>query len=206
MICAGVSELGTSADTCKGDSGSAMMVLNSGQYELVGVTSWGKPPCTSKGFPSVFTSIPYHLEWIKNPQNSKFVELKSDLKTFLTATYLNEPHFKALNVEIRKDSKILATMIDTENGQDTITHPFQQPFEENFNIDISIHGTKFSLLPGKAANNEKQGILVLVWPFDITLCSVIRCGVPKRSTEVVGDAEAQEYPWQVSPYPYRQCI
>ncbi|XP_015126441.1 uncharacterized protein LOC107048006 [Diachasma alloeum] len=46
---------------CAGDSGGPALFNNA----LVGITSFSGPSC-ARGVPDVFTSIPYHLEWIDN--------------------------------------------------------------------------------------------------------------------------------------------
>ncbi|XP_011299059.1 chymotrypsin-2 [Fopius arisanus] len=46
---------------CAGDSGGPLVFDNL----LVGITSFSGPSC-AEGIPDVFTSVPYHLEWIDN--------------------------------------------------------------------------------------------------------------------------------------------
>lgn len=57
MICAGVQDY--SKDSCGGDSGGPLVVAG----ELVGIVSWGMG-CAREGFPGVYASVPYHMEWI----------------------------------------------------------------------------------------------------------------------------------------------
>lgn len=47
------------AGTCNGDSGGPLIDAND---ELVGVVSWGKP--CAVGWPDIYTSVPYHYNWI----------------------------------------------------------------------------------------------------------------------------------------------
>jgi len=62
MICAGIGNY-QEKDTCQGDSGGPLTVINSaGQFELVGLTSWGEG-CAS-GKPGVYANVPYLREWV----------------------------------------------------------------------------------------------------------------------------------------------
>ena len=63
MICAGVKEGGS--DTCKGDSGSALIGKRlSGTYVILGISSFGNG-CGRKGFPGVYTRVSNYLDWIQ---------------------------------------------------------------------------------------------------------------------------------------------
>lgn len=57
-------------DTCNGDSGGPLMVQQNGQVYLLGLTSFGSETCAQKGVPSVYTSIPYYLDWIEQHINA----------------------------------------------------------------------------------------------------------------------------------------
>ncbi|TMW52916.1 hypothetical protein DOY81_001949 [Sarcophaga bullata] len=57
MVCAGVDDY--SKDSCQGDSGGPLVV----QGELVGIVSWGNG-CARNGFPGVYSSVSYHMQWI----------------------------------------------------------------------------------------------------------------------------------------------
>lgn len=63
QICVGVLEGGVGA--CSGDSGGPMVVNN----ELVGITSWADP-CAKPHHPTVYTSVPYYINWIEEQINS----------------------------------------------------------------------------------------------------------------------------------------
>ena len=59
MICAGDGK----KDTCKGDSGSALVVENSnGRYAQIGIVSWGDG--CGDGTPGVYTRLTPLLQWI----------------------------------------------------------------------------------------------------------------------------------------------
>ncbi|CAC5395313.1 CORIN [Mytilus coruscus] len=51
--------------SCHGDSGGPLVCQNKyGRWELVGVTSFGKPYCRGDQIPAVYQSVPYHIDWI----------------------------------------------------------------------------------------------------------------------------------------------
>ncbi|GGK26776.1 serine protease [Pilimelia terevasa] len=55
---------GGNQGACFGDSGGPQIAQNNGRWELVGVTSRGEQTCARK--PSIYTSVPAHLSWIKD--------------------------------------------------------------------------------------------------------------------------------------------
>ncbi|XP_037806930.1 trypsin beta [Lucilia sericata] len=57
MVCAGVEDF--TKDSCQGDSGGPLVV----DGKLVGIVSWGMG-CARDGFPGVYSSVPYHTQWI----------------------------------------------------------------------------------------------------------------------------------------------
>jgi secreted trypsin-like serine protease len=60
MVCAG----GTGKDTCSGDSGGPLYVINSeNKHVVVGVTSFGYQ-CAVPGYPGVYTRVSNYLNWI----------------------------------------------------------------------------------------------------------------------------------------------
>ncbi|XP_053742805.1 ovochymase-2 [Synchiropus splendidus] len=75
VLCAGPERGGR--DACQGDSGSPLICpTRTGQWEVVGVTSWGKGcgrswsnnsrrPASRRGSPGVFTDVRLLLPWIK---------------------------------------------------------------------------------------------------------------------------------------------
>ncbi|CAG2234174.1 unnamed protein product [Mytilus edulis] len=53
------------APSCNGDSGGPLVCQNKyGRWELVGVTSFGIRGCRVDQFPSIYQSVPYHIDWI----------------------------------------------------------------------------------------------------------------------------------------------
>ncbi|XP_049813037.1 trypsin-1-like [Schistocerca nitens] len=58
-ICAGLPEGGRGQ--CNGDSGSPLIANG---YQI-GIVSWSRKPCASKGSPGVFTEVSYYVDWIK---------------------------------------------------------------------------------------------------------------------------------------------
>ncbi|CAG2249820.1 PRSS7 [Mytilus edulis] len=51
--------------SCHGDSGGPLVCQNEyGRWELVGVTSFGKPYCRGDQIPAIYQSVPYHIDWI----------------------------------------------------------------------------------------------------------------------------------------------
>ncbi|XP_042208606.1 venom protease-like [Homarus americanus] len=52
LICAG----GSNKDTCNGDSGGPLMFNNNGNYEVIGIVSFGVV-CGESSYPGVFTRV-----------------------------------------------------------------------------------------------------------------------------------------------------
>lgn len=63
MICAGYETGGT--DTCPGDSGGPLLVLQDGEYRQVGITSWGPSDCGEPGQYGVYTRANSYIEWMQ---------------------------------------------------------------------------------------------------------------------------------------------
>jgi len=66
MICAGLAPASTpqqGKDACEGDSGGPLIVQESGQWKLVGITSWGAP-CNCPAIYAVFTDVSKFKSWI----------------------------------------------------------------------------------------------------------------------------------------------
>lgn len=61
FICAGNPEGGK--DSCQGDSGGPLIYSQNGIWYQLGVVSFGYK-CAEKGYPGVYTNIPYFLKWI----------------------------------------------------------------------------------------------------------------------------------------------
>ncbi|CAD5125954.1 DgyrCDS14137 [Dimorphilus gyrociliatus] len=59
MICAAA----PGRDTCQGDSGGPMAYNNNGQFEVVGLTSWGRG-CALATHPGVYARVSANLQWI----------------------------------------------------------------------------------------------------------------------------------------------
>jgi len=67
MVCAGFSD--GNIDSCSGDSGGPLVALvpptPSGNYELVGATSWGRQ-CALAGFPGVYSDVFQVIGWVRS--------------------------------------------------------------------------------------------------------------------------------------------
>jgi len=56
-------------DSCKGDSGGPLQVLNKREYcmwDIVGVTSFGPSGCGNKGVPGIYTRVFPFIDWIES--------------------------------------------------------------------------------------------------------------------------------------------
>ena len=81
MICAGYPNGG--ADSCQGDSGGPLIMTNDdGEYELIGVVSWGYGWAEAQ-YPGVYSKIHSRLDWffgyIGEPEEDFVVELYGDV-------------------------------------------------------------------------------------------------------------------------------
>lgn len=59
-ICAG--DLVNKTDTCQGDSGGPLLISDNGNYNLIGITSFGSACGT--GVPAVYVRVYDYLDWI----------------------------------------------------------------------------------------------------------------------------------------------
>ena len=81
MICAGDGNGGE--DSCQGDSGGPLIMTNDeGEYELIGVVSWGYGWADAQ-YPGVYsrisTRLPWFFDYIGEPEDDFVVELYGDV-------------------------------------------------------------------------------------------------------------------------------
>lgn len=63
-LCAGTPNGGVGQ--CTGDSGGPLVVKGSDSYTQFGIISFSAKPCGIKGYPGVFTRVPYMRDWIQD--------------------------------------------------------------------------------------------------------------------------------------------
>jgi len=63
MLCAGEDEGGT--DACQGDSGGPLIYNNGGNWEQIGIVSFGSG-CATAGYPGVYTRLAAFDDWIES--------------------------------------------------------------------------------------------------------------------------------------------
>lgn len=61
-MCAG----GEGRDACQGFGGAPLVVRKNGIYSQIGIMSFGSDNCGGMRIPSVYTSIAYFYQWIKD--------------------------------------------------------------------------------------------------------------------------------------------
>lgn len=66
QFCAG----GGGADTCRGDSGSPLMLQVDDRWFAYGIVSHGPVKCGSKGLPGVYTNVSFYFTWIERKVNA----------------------------------------------------------------------------------------------------------------------------------------
>ena len=66
MFCAGGDGV---TDTCQGDSGGPIVRFTEGEYQQVGIVSWGgieMQGCAAEGYPGVYTRLSKYTPWIES--------------------------------------------------------------------------------------------------------------------------------------------
>ncbi|CAB3225806.1 unnamed protein product [Arctia plantaginis] len=63
QLCAGGEQ---GRDSCKGDSGGPLMLLNGRRHDIIGVASFGHKDCGTKNVPGVYTKVYEYDSWIRS--------------------------------------------------------------------------------------------------------------------------------------------
>lgn len=101
MICAGTYDGGKGS--CQGDSGGPLVVDSNGEYQQIGVVSWGIG-CAAQGYPGVYARVSEFLPWINGISEGIAMQQNLDLGYIPSATALST------YISVSNNSSVSATL------------------------------------------------------------------------------------------------
>ncbi len=116
MFCAGYVD-NTEKDTCYGDSGGPLVRQVHGEFQQIGIVSWGQE-CASPDFPGVYTKLSNFSEWIQQTM------MAYSFNGYMMVGYYGDDLIVPIEITNQRDDLALINAIDVSGAdivEDTCT-------------------------------------------------------------------------------------